>query len=80
MAESAGIIDTFYTPQQTAALLQTTVQTLAKWRCAGDGPRFHKFGRLVRYAPSDLQAFVHACKYPQTSASPVCPALNDATS
>ena len=32
--------------------------TLRRWRWAGQGPRFHKIGRAVRYAESDLQSFV----------------------
>jgi hypothetical protein len=32
-------------------------RTLEKWRLTGDGPAFRKFGKTVRYAESDLQAW-----------------------
>ena len=38
------------TPRQLAAELNVAEQTLAKWRLSGMGPRYRKFGRLVRYA------------------------------
>jgi hypothetical protein len=32
-------------------------RTLAKLRCVGGGPRFHRIGRLVVYAEADLTAW-----------------------
>ena len=44
-------------------------QTLAGWRCAGTGPVHYKIGtRLVRYAVTDLDAFVNPGR---TSRDPV---------
>lgn len=40
--------------EETAALLKTSVSTLARWRANGKGPRFIKIGRRVAYRPTDL--------------------------
>jgi predicted DNA-binding transcriptional regulator AlpA len=32
--------------------------TLRRWRTSGQGPRFVRLGRAVRYKPADLAAFV----------------------
>ena len=37
-------------------------QTLCNWRCQQKGPRYVKSGRLVRYAMSDVLAFMEARK------------------
>jgi hypothetical protein len=47
--------------RKAADFLQTqfghgSVRTLAKLRCTGGGPRFHKIGRLVVYTEADLTA------------------------
>jgi hypothetical protein len=34
-----------------------SVRTLAKLRCLGGGPRFHKIGRNVAYSTDDLDAY-----------------------
>lgn len=46
-------------PRETAKLLGTTPSTLSSWRVQGrrDLP-WVKIGKLVRYAPADVQAFV----------------------
>ncbi len=33
-------------------------RTLQAWRCRGGGPVFVKVGRLVRYRPSDIDAWI----------------------
>ncbi len=33
-----------------------STSTLAKWRLAGTGPAYSKVGRLIFYAPQDLDA------------------------
>jgi predicted DNA-binding transcriptional regulator AlpA len=43
---------------QVAKLTGRKVPTLQKDRVAGTGPRFVKMGRLVRYRPSDVQAWL----------------------
>jgi len=50
------------TPQQAAAYLTVSVDTLARWRTVGRGPRFLKFTRakqgIVRYRREDLDRFI----------------------
>lgn len=57
------MLEQLLTTEQAAAYLGTTRRTLEAWRLTGGsggqaGPVFVKVGRLVRYRPSDLEAFV----------------------
>lgn len=45
--------------EEAAALLNLKPKTLEAWRYAGRGPRFVKFGRLVRYRVRDLEEFMN---------------------
>lgn len=51
-------METFSTPEQLAERLQITTGTLAKWRLTGRGPRFRKFGSLVRYSTTDVATWL----------------------
>jgi len=54
-AESPRLLTT----AEAAAHLGTSPRTLEDWRLRGGGPVFRKVGsRLVRYAPTDLDAFI----------------------
>ena len=44
--------------EAAALLVGMTVSTLQKKRVAGNGPRYVKMGRIVRYRPDDLESFV----------------------
>lgn len=47
------------TDNEVAALLGASLQTVRNWRWRGEGPRFVKLGgRMVRYRPDDVQAFI----------------------
>ena len=48
------------TEQETADRLGLSVKTLQAWRYRRTGPKFVRFGRAVRYMPSDLDAFIRA--------------------
>lgn len=50
--------DALLTPEEAAKRLTLRPKTLARWRWAGRGPRFIKIGRSVRYAESEIQAFI----------------------
>lgn len=57
------MLEQLLTTEQAATYLSTTKRTLEAWRLTGGsggrpGPVFVKVGRLVRYRPSDLEAFV----------------------
>ncbi|MFA6312518.1 MAG: helix-turn-helix domain-containing protein [Sterolibacterium sp.] len=43
--------------------------TLEGWRIRGEGPRYRKIGRLVRYAVTDLDAYIEAQTRCSTSQS-----------
>ena len=46
------------TPAQAAEVLGCAVQTLAHWRCKGNGPPYVCLGpRMVRYLVTDLDAW-----------------------
>jgi len=45
-------------PQEVADYLLVPVATLAQWRYLGQGPRFHKVGRFVRYRWSDVEKWL----------------------
>ncbi|MGH9640588.1 MAG: helix-turn-helix transcriptional regulator [Bryobacteraceae bacterium] len=47
------------TDSEVAALLGASLQTIRNWRWRGEGPRYVKLGgRMVRYRPADLAAFI----------------------
>ena len=46
--------------KEAAEQIGCTFHTLRKWRLLGKGPRYHKVGRLVRYAEADLSAYLDA--------------------
>jgi len=48
--------------RQAARWLGLAAKTLEKWRGAGSGPLFHRFGRAVRYRVSDLEHFAAEAK------------------
>jgi hypothetical protein len=52
-----------------ARILSLSVKTLRRWRWAGKGPAFRKLGRAVRYALSDLEAFIGSALRTSTSDS-----------
>ena len=52
---------------QTAELLGLKPNTLEIWRLQGKGPRFRKIGRNVRYAESDVLAWLDTHTFTSTS-------------
>lgn len=46
--------------ERLAGLLGVSPATLEAWRCRGCGPVFVKVGKLVRYHPDDVRAFIQA--------------------
>jgi predicted DNA-binding transcriptional regulator AlpA len=48
-------------PQQVADILGISVETLNVWRATKRYPlKYVKSGRLVRYRPQDVEAFINA--------------------
>ena len=48
-------------------LLDCEVKTLQAWRCRGGGPPFIRVGRLVRYRPQDVEAWIESRRVASTS-------------
>ena len=51
-------IETLLYPADTAKVLGVSMSWLAKRRLTGDGPRFVKIGRSVRYPESSVREYV----------------------
>ena len=46
--------------REAARWLGLSPRTLETWRYLGSGPRFRRFGRAVRYAVEDLDAYARS--------------------
>ena len=55
------------TPKEAAQFLRVSVSFLAKARMRGDGPKYRKLSRAVRYLRSDLSDWLRACARTSTS-------------
>ncbi|MER8954558.1 helix-turn-helix domain-containing protein [Mesorhizobium sp. M0833] len=64
----------FVDTDAAAKYLALDPHTLECYRSRDTGPAFYKFGRYVRYAVADLDAWVEHCRR-STSASPVAPRI-----
>jgi predicted DNA-binding transcriptional regulator AlpA len=52
------LIEPLLHPKEAANLLNVSLSWLAKSRLSGDGPRFVKVGRAVRYLESALRDYI----------------------
>ena len=59
----------FVDTKEAARLLSISPRTLERWRVTGEGPRFRKLGRAVRYAIADLERFVDVAARESTRTS-----------
>jgi excisionase family DNA binding protein len=50
----------FVGEDQVAKILDVSLRTVQRLRATGEGPRYRKFGRLVRYAVADVMAWADA--------------------
>lgn len=48
------------TPTDLSVQLQISLSTLGTWRSTGKGPKFYRFGGLIRYNPADVTAWTEA--------------------
>jgi predicted DNA-binding transcriptional regulator AlpA len=58
--ERAGTMDPLMHPRNAAKLLGVSQSWLAKARLRGDGPRYVKIGRAVRYPESSIREYIKA--------------------
>ncbi len=56
----ASTIDPLLHPRDVAKILNVSTSWLAKARLSGDGPRFVKIGRAVRYLESAVREYIKA--------------------
>ncbi len=47
-------------PKELATFLGVPVQTVYEWNHTGAGPRYSRFGKHVRYARADVEAWLNA--------------------
>jgi predicted DNA-binding transcriptional regulator AlpA len=51
-------VEELLSQKQAARLLGLSVRTLERHRVWGTGPRFCRVGRLIRYRPCDIEAWI----------------------
>jgi len=56
-----------WSPEKTARALNSTVQTLAKWRHQAKGPPFLKIENKVGYDPQAVASYVGERRFSSTS-------------
>jgi predicted DNA-binding transcriptional regulator AlpA len=67
--------DTLIPRSQVPLYLPVAKQTLARWSCQGDGPKFCKIGkRLVAYRSGDLREWLRSNIHQNTVTSSTAPA------
>jgi predicted DNA-binding transcriptional regulator AlpA len=59
--------------RDAAAYLGLAMQTMARWRVEGRGPRFTKFGGAVVYQLRELDQFIERNTHSSTSAAAAAP-------
>ena len=59
--------DIALTTKQTAIYLNLSPRTLESYRLTGEGPRFYRYGRIVRYSVSDLKIWKQKRLFNSTS-------------
>ncbi len=51
-------LQTLLDERELAETLHVSIGTLRTWRTDGKGPRFHRIGQMIRYAPSDVKTWL----------------------
>lgn len=59
--------NTIRTPDEVAAILGQSVQTLSRWRMRGNGPAYIKVGRKIWYSQAAIESFLTARTRTSTS-------------
>jgi predicted DNA-binding transcriptional regulator AlpA len=60
-------VDDLLNSKKAAAFLGVSERTLERLRTAGEGPKYVKFGMVVRYDPADILAWTEGRKRASTS-------------
>jgi hypothetical protein len=59
--------DVLISTDMLPSILMVSTQTLARWRCEGSGPSFHKAGRKVLYRAGDVRQWLAQHAHNHTS-------------
>ncbi len=62
MLEQAGKDRKYLTAEEVANMTGLSVETLAQWRSQRRAIPYLKIGRVVRYDPADVQAYLEGCR------------------
>ena len=54
------MIQKLYNTRDAARFLGCSKSYLDKLRCVGDGPPYHKLGKMIRYDEADLDSWIDA--------------------
>jgi predicted site-specific integrase-resolvase len=60
MDPGSGAVSPFLSTTLAADFLGLKPSTLERWRCAGEGPVFHKIGGRIYYTRPDLQTWIES--------------------
>lgn len=60
--QGAGAKQIFFDEKSLAIRVGVSVKTLQSWRTKGEGPKFTKLNRAVRYRLQDISAFERSLK------------------
>ena len=61
----------FLTPEEAAEYLRLSPRTIERYRYMGSGPRFRRFGRVIRYTVWDLDVWADTRSYLMTDDAPL---------
>lgn len=64
---SGSTVQMWFTSKEAARVLRISHRTLEDWRLKGNGPKFQKVGRLVRYSLAELSAFTSRPAFSNTA-------------
>ena len=62
MLEQVGKDRKYLTAEEVANMTGLSVETLAQWRSQRRAIPYLKIGRVVRYDPADVQAYLEGCR------------------
>jgi predicted DNA-binding transcriptional regulator AlpA len=67
MTNGDFVVDQLLNSKKAAAFLRVSERTLERLRAVGEGPKYVKFGMVVRYDPADILAWIEGHKRASTS-------------
>jgi len=68
--ESNNLLEPLLSVPDLAEYLGVPVQTIYDWRLRGEGPRAYRFGKRIKFAVSDVRAWVDSHRDPNMPNEP----------